>query len=36
MAIVKRITEAHGGHIAVGDAAGPGAEILIILPREVS
>ncbi len=33
MAIAKRIVEAHGGRIAVGPE-GPGAEILIILPRE--
>jgi two-component system sensor kinase FixL len=33
MAIAKRIIEAHGGHIAVG-AGGPGAEIIISLPRE--
>jgi signal transduction histidine kinase len=35
MAIAKRITDAHGGQIAVGNAAGPGAEILITLPRDV-
>jgi signal transduction histidine kinase len=35
MAIAKRIVEAHGGLIAVGDGAGPGAEIHIILPRDV-
>jgi PAS domain S-box-containing protein len=33
MAITKRIVEAHGGLIAVGDGAGPGAEITITLPR---
>jgi PAS domain S-box-containing protein len=33
MAIVKRIVEAHGGQAAVGDAHGPGAEILLTLPR---
>jgi PAS domain S-box-containing protein len=33
MAIAKRIVEAHGGRIAVGDPAGPGAEILFTLPR---
>jgi PAS domain S-box-containing protein len=33
MAIAKRIVEAHGGRIAVGDT-GPGAEIMLILPRE--
>jgi signal transduction histidine kinase len=32
MAIAKRIVEAHGGQIAVGP--GPGAEIVITLPRE--
>jgi signal transduction histidine kinase len=31
MAIAKRIVEAHGGRIAVGDR-GPGAEILVTLP----
>jgi signal transduction histidine kinase len=35
MAIVKRIMEAHGGQIAVG-AEGPGAEIVLILPRKPS
>ncbi len=34
MAIAKRIIEAHGGQIAVGTSAGPGAEIVITLPRE--
>jgi signal transduction histidine kinase len=33
MAITKRIVEAHGGRIAVGDQPGPGAEIVVILPR---
>jgi signal transduction histidine kinase len=33
MAIARRIVEAHGGQIAVGDGAG-GAEIVITLPRE--
>jgi PAS domain S-box-containing protein len=33
MAIAKRIIEAHQGQIAVG-STGPGAEILLILPRE--
>jgi two-component system sensor kinase FixL len=32
MAIAKRIVEAHGGEIAVG-GAGPGAEIVLTLPR---
>jgi PAS domain S-box-containing protein len=35
MAIAKRIVEAHGGQIAVGSgSAGPGAEIVLTLPRE--
>jgi signal transduction histidine kinase len=34
MAIAKRVVETHGGRIAVGPAAGGGAEILITLPRE--
>jgi two-component system sensor kinase FixL len=34
MAIARRIVEAHGGQIAVGTDHGPGAEILITLPRE--
>jgi signal transduction histidine kinase/FixJ family two-component response regulator len=34
MAIAKRIIEAHGGQIAVGPSPGPGAEIVITLPRE--
>lgn len=33
MAIVRRIVEAHGGLIAVGPDDGPGATILITLPR---
>lgn len=33
MAIAQRIVEAHGGQIAVGAPAGPGAEILLLLPR---
>jgi PAS domain S-box-containing protein len=33
MAISKRIVDAHGGRIAVG-GAGPGAEIIVTLPRE--
>jgi signal transduction histidine kinase len=36
MAITRRIVEAHGGRIAVGETAGPGAEILITLPRGLS
>jgi signal transduction histidine kinase len=35
MAIAKRIIDAHGGQIAVGSGAGPGAEILVTLPRDV-
>jgi PAS domain S-box-containing protein len=34
MAIAKRIIEAHAGHIAVGASDGPGAELVITLPRE--
>jgi signal transduction histidine kinase len=34
MAISRRIVEAHGGRIAVGQDHGPGAEILITLPRD--
>ncbi len=33
MAIAKRIVEAHGGQLGVG-AGSPGAEIVIVLPRE--
>lgn len=33
MAIARRIVEAHGGSIVAGGIGGPGAEILIILPR---
>jgi PAS domain S-box-containing protein len=33
MAIARRVVEAHGGQIAVGEGSGPGAEILITLPR---
>jgi PAS domain S-box-containing protein len=33
LAICKRIIEAHGGHIAVGESAEPGAVLLITLPR---
>jgi signal transduction histidine kinase len=35
MAIAKRIIDAHGGQIDVGNGGGPGAEILILLPRDV-
>lgn len=34
MAIAKRIIEAHGGQIGVGNSNGRGAEIVITLPRE--
>jgi len=33
MAIAKRIVEAHGGQITVGDPAGPGAVFLLTLPK---
>lgn len=33
MPIVRRIVEAHGGVISVGHPTGPGAEIVILLPR---
>ena len=33
MPITKRIVEAHGGTIAVGEGGGPGAEIILTLPR---
>jgi PAS domain S-box-containing protein len=36
LAICKRIVEAHGGRIEVVEAKGPGAEILITLPRRTS
>jgi signal transduction histidine kinase len=34
MAIAKRVVETHGGKISVGAGPGPGAEILITLPRK--
>jgi len=34
MAIIKRIVEAHGGTVCVGAEHGPGAEIVVDLPRE--
>lgn len=34
MAISKRVIEAHGGRIWVGDGSGRGAEILLSLPRD--
>jgi len=34
MAIAKRIIEAHGGSIEVGNGPGPGAEIIMGLPRD--
>ena len=36
MAIVKRIVEAHGGQIGLGENHGPGAEIVLTLPRGCS
>jgi signal transduction histidine kinase len=33
MAIAKRILDAHGGVIAVGDVGAPGAEFVLTLPR---
>jgi PAS domain S-box-containing protein len=33
MAITRRIVEAHAGRIAVGEGGGPGAEIIVTLPR---
>ena len=33
MAIARRIVEAHGGQIAVGDGDAPGAVFVITLPR---
>jgi PAS domain S-box-containing protein len=35
MALAKRIVEAHDGHITVGPDGGPGAEILVSLPRRL-
>jgi signal transduction histidine kinase len=34
MVIAKRIVEAHGGSIEIGSGVGPGAEIIVTLPRE--
>ncbi len=34
MAIVKRIIEAHGGHVDVGESTALGAEIILNLPRQ--
>ncbi len=34
MAITKRLVEAHGGQIAVGEPCAPGAEIVVTLPKE--
>ena len=36
MAIAKRIVEAHGGTIDTAEVVGPGAEIVITLPRRKS
>jgi signal transduction histidine kinase len=36
MAIARRIVEAHGGHLGVGVHSGPGAEIIVTLPRDNS
>lgn len=36
MAISKRVIEAHGGRIWVGDGSGRGAEIILSLPRDCS
>jgi PAS domain S-box-containing protein len=33
LAICKRVVEAHGGRIEAGDNHGPGAEVIIVLPR---
>jgi two-component system sensor kinase FixL len=33
LAISKRIVEAHGGQITIGDALGPGAAFVVTLPR---
>ena len=33
MAIAKRIVEAHGGQITIGEVAGPGAVFLLTLPK---
>jgi PAS domain S-box-containing protein len=33
LAICKRVVEAHGGRIEAGEGAGPGAEVIITLPR---
>ena len=35
MAIAKRIVQSHGGLIEAGDQAGPGAEIVLTLPRGI-
>jgi signal transduction histidine kinase len=34
MAIVKRIIEAHGGRVGVGETGARGAEIILTLPRQ--
>jgi two-component system sensor kinase FixL len=35
MAIAKRIVQSHGGLIEAGDRPGPGAEIIVTLPRDI-
>jgi signal transduction histidine kinase len=34
LAICKRLVEAHGGRIDAAPAGGPGAEVILTLPRE--
>jgi len=36
LAITRRIVEAHGGRIDAGQPEGPGAEIILILPKEAT
>jgi hypothetical protein len=35
MAIAKRVVQSHGGLLEVSDRSGPGAEIVVTLPREI-
>jgi hypothetical protein len=35
MAIAQRIISSHGGSIGVADRDGPGAEVIVVLPRDV-